>query len=92
MAGRVAAISLGQGQGSKAAALIAEGVAVGSWVVLQVGVVACALACCVVGSGVRGLKAAALIAEGVAAGSWIVLQGGGAVLFALRRVLAVCCC
>jgi dynein heavy chain len=36
MAGRVAAISLGQGQGPKAAALIAEGAASGGWVVLQV--------------------------------------------------------
>jgi hypothetical protein len=35
MSGRMSAISLGQGQGAKAAALIEEGVNSGSWVVLQ---------------------------------------------------------
>ncbi|KAI8468854.1 MAG: dynein heavy chain 8 [Monoraphidium minutum] len=35
MGGRMAAISLGQGQGAKAAALIADAAAAGSWVVLQ---------------------------------------------------------
>jgi dynein heavy chain len=35
MSNRLSAISLGQGQGKKAAALIAEAQAVGSWVVLQ---------------------------------------------------------
>lgn len=35
MSSRVTAISLGQGQGPKAAALIAEAQVVGSWVVLQ---------------------------------------------------------
>jgi dynein heavy chain len=35
MASRLSAISLGQGQGAKAAALIAEAAAAGSWVVLQ---------------------------------------------------------
>jgi dynein heavy chain len=35
MSSRLSAISLGQGQGKKAAALIAEAQAVGSWVVLQ---------------------------------------------------------
>lgn len=36
-AGRLAAVSLGQGQGARAAALVAEGAAAGTWVVLQVG-------------------------------------------------------
>jgi len=36
MTHRMSAISLGQGQGAKAAALIAEGAAAGTWVVLQV--------------------------------------------------------
>jgi dynein heavy chain len=35
MSSRLSAISLGQGQGPKAAALIAEAQASGSWVVLQ---------------------------------------------------------
>lgn len=35
MSGRLVAISLGQGQGPKAAALISEGVISGNWVVLQ---------------------------------------------------------
>lgn len=37
MASRTTAISLGQGQGRKAAALIADAASSGSWVVLQVG-------------------------------------------------------
>lgn len=36
MSSRMSAISLGQGQGAKAAALIADAVASGAWVVLQV--------------------------------------------------------
>ena len=35
-AGRLATVSLGQGQGARAAALVAEGAAIGTWVVLQV--------------------------------------------------------
>jgi len=37
MAMRMSAVSLGQGQGAKAAALIAEGANAGTWVLLQVG-------------------------------------------------------
>jgi len=36
MGARISAVSLGQGQGAKAATLVAEGANVGSWVVLQV--------------------------------------------------------
>ena len=44
-AGCLATVSLGQGQGACAAALVAEGAAAGTWVVLQVG---CRLRCCAV--------------------------------------------
>lgn len=42
---RMSAVSLGQGQGPKAATLVAEGANIGCWVVLQVHVLAFILDC-----------------------------------------------